>query len=227
MIVTGRLKLSDLPLLDLRRSCRPCGHGEHGGCRVFAENDGSEWVNDEKGHRLVRRKWLGYGYEKNPDGSYVEIPRRPCACAQAGHIGEPGTCDRWSRGDNFHGGSRCGKPVKGEITIRSSFISGEFITIPVCGVHLAAQRRVEANQAVRDQKAAETREMFERQKAANRAAEDWAEKLESEFGIPVEPRKGEPIRVELHPEKLYAILSEVRGLLDEVYEDHPFRRGAS
>lgn len=86
-----------------------------------------------------------------------------------------------------------------------------------CGRHLAHSKR-------KAEKERKWREEWDRSKSNDKASEDWAERLREEFGIDAQPgysRNG--ISVVIGPEQLYAKLSEVRGLLNEVYgDDHPF-----
>ncbi len=208
-------------ILVEQKSCLPCMHGDHLVCRDHPNKDGAIWEKDsETGERrLVLRK---RGYEGEARGGEERL-RPPCQCEAGGHEGAPGTCYAFSLGD--WGSYRCGRPVKGTIKLRSSFSQSE-IEIEACGIHIAARNRVLVNDKKRENKFAARRELEAADKAAGQASEDWAAKLADEFGLPVEAMKvgSGTIKVELSPEPAYAILDEVRTLLDEVYENHPFKR---
>ncbi len=152
-------------------------------------------------------------------GRGAELPRPPCQCEAADHIGEPGTCYVFTTNYNI----RCGKPSKGEIVGYKKWGSEAF-TIEACGLHLAAHKRKKDNNAKwnAQRKARSKRDQLIR--SNSKASEMWAEKLQTEFGLPAETlHNSTKLRVKLSPEEAYKILDEVRSMLDEVYETHPFQ----
>ena len=117
--------------------------------------------------------------------------------------------------------------MKGIITTTNS-IGREEVELEVCGLHLGAYKRKVNLDVKRAEESAE--ESAERDKInnASKASMDWAEKLRVEFGLPVEglpANRDAKIRCEISPEQAYKVLDEVRSLLDEVYQEHPFRKG--
>lgn len=206
-----------------RKSCLPCMHGDHSTCRDHPDKDGALWETDEETgeRRLVLRQ---KGFQGILRGG-PERPRPPCQCKAGGHEGAPGTCYAFSRGD--WGSWRCGRPAKGTIIVRPMLGSqNDEVEIEACGIHMAARKRVLANDKRRAEEWKARDVEREAEKAASKASEDWAAKLADEFGLPVKAmRDGINITVEISPEPAYAILSEVRRLLDEVYTEHPFKKG--
>lgn len=147
-----------------------------------------------------------------------ETPRPPCECERADHIGEPGTCSVFFQGEWYN--KRCGRPAKGTIEVK---MADEVFTIEACGIHIAAWRRRVEGDRKREEEWARQRERMEVNRKASQASQDWAERLQAEFGLKAAPLRSEDgeILVGLAPEPLYEVLSEVRQVLDEVYgEDH-------
>lgn len=201
---------------SLRSLCYPCWAGEHEMCRHHPNEDGSVWVTDEDGTR--RRVLYKSQYDK------TEIPRPPCQCEVDGHTFGVGTCpvtvtDRFSS-------TRCDKPVKGTMTVRSRFGAKGEVTLEVCGIHRAAEQRKRNNEAKRKEEREEARRKADAQDAATKASEDWAQRIADEFDLPVTGLQGArdgQIRVAMSPERAYAKLSHIRDLLNEVYgDDHPW-----
>lgn len=211
-------------LLASSRSCSRCQRGAHHKCLQHPAADGAHWYDefDEDGNPILDDK--GYQkrrlYKRDPL-TKEEIPREPCECMVLDHIGEPGTCSQF--GTEYH--VRCGRPAKGTITL-NRYGGGKY-EIEVCGIHLAAQKRKDKTNEEYRAQAEAMRERALREKEIASASTDWAQKIREEFGLPVEalpPRSDMKIRVALSPEEAYAVLDKVRSLLDEVFEEHPFRK---
>lgn len=191
------------PMGRLQQVCYPCYAGEHGMCR----------------HRPN-----GPEYGRAPEGT-------PCQCEAGGHVMGRGTCgvgvQGGERGSWPRYNDRCDKPVKGTVTTHGRFSRGP-IELEMCGVHLAAVRRVRQND---ERRAAEGRardEADERARQLTQASCDWARRLADEFGIPAEPHHGRThdtaLRVKVDPERLYGVLVDVVGLLrDAGIDDHPLQ----
>ena len=218
---------SDNGYLTLRKSCRPCVQGYHNSCRHHPDKDGSYWVTDDDG---TRRLAFFEGGIYNEKGRGREIPRPPCQCEADNHRGNPGTCGMWMSAD-WGDGARCGKmPIRATKKVQvglGGYGDEREIEVELCGLHNGVQKRLEANAAKRREENRIRNEKRERIKNATHASMDWAEKLREEFGLPVEGMaagRDEMIRVEMSPEEAYKILDGVRSMLDEVYEEHPFRR---
>jgi len=162
-------------------------------------------------------------YEKGVYGGKgrgAEIPRPPCQCEAADHVGEPGTCYVYTANYN----TRCSKPAKGEITTRSTWGGKIELTVEACGLHIGAHKRKKANDAKWKAQTEARREKDRLMEFNSKASEMWAEKLRTEFRLPTETlHNSSKLRVKLSPEEAYKILDEVRSMLDEVYEIHPFQ----
>lgn len=152
-------------------------------------------------------------------GRGAEIPRPPCQCEAADHIGEPGTCSIYTTNYN----TRCGKPAKGEITKQSTWGETIELTVEACGLHLGAHKRKQNNDAKWEAQRKARSEKDQLIRSNSKASEMWAEKLQTEFGLPAETlHNSTKLRVKISPEEAYKILDEVRSMLNEVYETHPF-----
>lgn len=157
-----------------------------------------------------------YGYQ----GRGAEIPKPPCECEAADHIGEPGTCSVYTTNYN----TRCGKPAKGVISKYREQFEGAPHEVEACGLHRAAHKRKKDNDAKWKAQAKARSEKDQLIRSNSEASEMWAEKLQTEFGLPTETlHNSTKLRVKLSPEEAYKILDEVRSMLDEVYENHPFQ----
>lgn len=205
-------------LLASSRSCDRCAHGNHGQCLHHPAADGSSWVEDPDTGK--RRLTLFEGGVFSYQGRGAEIPRPPCQCEAADHIGEPGTCSVYTTNYN----DRCGRPAKG-IVPRGNRYETTY-EVEACGLHLAAFKRKKANDAKWKAQNEARREKDQLIRSNSKASEMWAEKLQTEFGLPAETlHNSTKLRVKLSPEEAYKILDGVRSMLDDVYEDHPFRFG--
>lgn len=200
-------------------SCLPCAAGDHEGCRHNPDKErGTEYLSDE-------RRWVKY----EGDGRYgnrKEIPRDPCLCETGGHVGDPGTCNATVL-DEF-GSYRCSKPTKGMMPQTKFSYGREAPQVEVCGIHLSGYNRRIKNDQIRQEKWEADRERSKAVEGAKKASNDWAQRLRDEFSLPVEGLSaGVEIRCSISPEQAYSILDKVRSMLDEVYEDHPFKNGDS
>lgn len=206
-------------LLASSRSCDRCARGSHGQCLHHPAADGSSWVEDPKTGK--KRLAIFEGGVFSYRGRGIEIPRPPCQCEAADHIGEPGTCSIYTTNYN----TRCGKPAKGEIVGYRKW-GFEAVTVEACGLHLAAHKRRKDNDAKWKAQNEARRKKDQLIQSNSKASEMWAEKLQEEFGLPTtQLRNQSKLRVALSPEEAYKILDKVRSMLDEIYEDHPFRFG--
>jgi hypothetical protein len=91
---------------------------------------------------------------------------------------EPGKCPALSWNGWTH--YTCGRPVKGEAPRHYIARTGEGDRdemIPVCGLHAAAWRRREANDARRAEKERIRRERYDREAEATRAATETLERI--------------------------------------------------
>jgi len=153
-------------------------------------------------------------------GRGAEIPRPPCQCEAADHVGEPGTCSIYTTNYN----TRCGKPAKGVIPRYRGQFERTPHEVEACGLHLGAHKRKQNNDAKWEAQRKARREKSRLMEYNSKASEMWAEKLQIEFGLPTETlHNSSKLRVKLSPEEAYKILDEVRSMLDEVYETHPFQ----
>lgn len=186
------------PMIELRLEhvCYPCYYGAHSCCR----------------HRPHGRQ-----YEQGP-------AKGPCQCEKSGHTMGADSCASRVRGDSRWPGynDRCNKPAKG--SGRSSYLGHRREgdpdeVVPLCGVHLAAQRRVADNDARRTAEyQARTAKEEDRDRAMTQASADWAARLRDEFQVPASGlacRNGE-LQVAVQPEQLYAVLDAAAGALRDM-----------
>lgn len=108
--------------LRAEQMCLPCYEGEHGNCRKYPA--GPRFAMGDKS--------------------------QPCLCQRGGHVYGKGTCSHYKTGE-WGEGYRCGKPAKDTVTLPSRFGTGlrdsrQMGEVERCGVHLAALRRVAANE---------------------------------------------------------------------------------
>ena len=169
-------------------SCLPCRYGVHADCRGYPQGRSSRLREDET---------------------------RPCGCAEHGHPVAT-TCRARLQADSFsYEPPFCDKPAKGTRPADWSGVCRP--DVPVCGVHLAAYRRVEENDRRRRQVAKDREARYQREGETRQASLEWAQRLQEEFGLAAEPeRTGKTavgLRVLLDPEALYGLLVHVEGAL--------------
>lgn len=120
--------------------------------------------------------------------------------------GEP--CEVFVYGE-WHG-SMCGRPATGRAP-KGMRRAGD---VPACNLHRAAAKRRADNDERRRQQSAQRREEREHERALTQASADWAKRLGEEFGIEAEGMHCEEhLRVQVGPEKLYAKLVDIYGML--------------
>lgn len=184
-------------------SCLPCQHGEHVNCR----------------HKMDGPRFA--------DGK--TIPQNSCQCERAFQHDPPhwrGTCSKWMSNE-YGDGHRCGKPVKGTVEITPTFgnaiaarQNGEKVTVEWCGVHIAALRRREANDAKRNEEWTARDAAEAEHERRVRAEEDQAAILRDkgfnvEVGRAME-RKNDRVGVLLNGETAVALVTAFEALCREV-----------
>lgn len=176
-------------------SCLPCQRGEHNNCR-----------HAQDGRQFTSMHPLGTCYceHKNHDLPHWK-----------------GTCSAWVSGD-WGGGHRCGKKAKGTLVQAQDFGNSlrdrKTVEIEVCGIHLAARRRREANDAKRAEERRVENEARDADGRAKAAAEDHAAILRGKgFKVAVvKDRETKLWMVGFQGETAVALVDRFEGAMREI-----------
>lgn len=185
--------------------CLPCIYGVHDACR------------------------------HHPQGRQFSRPQseagKPCACEKSGHHLGDGFCDGHVHGD--WGGRGCDRPAKFTVEVRAgdgvSFIASSStkgtdapVTIELCGIHHNGLQKRRANEARWRAESAARDERYAEDRRARKAADEWAERLRSEFGVPA---TAHDTVVAVSPEHLYRLIVDTNAIAADVVDvsELPFR----